>query len=352
MMRNVVEFVRILKAVGLRRFFKVLRISREVTPLVKGYALTQVIGSLQQLSFFELLQKGPASTEKLAQAFSLRADLLDSVLSYLYAAGILKKKADQWFLSEYGTFVTLEPHGLFLLYRAYGSIFNNLNPLLKGEVEYGREIHRDEPWMATGSAHIVRWLPVPVVMNWLAEFKCRSLLDIGCGAGDFLNEVGKSGAFNPLVGADRSPDIIRLAATRNPGTEITGPIHYHVADAMIPDDLAHLKMQVPHIDAVSIMFVLHELVYVSVETARLFLSNLRQAYPAARVFICELVAPPLEKRANARSGNELLLYHSLSHQRPLPVEEWSRLFSAAGYKIEKMETFDLMAQAYFTLLPR
>jgi ubiquinone/menaquinone biosynthesis C-methylase UbiE len=347
--RNAIELIRLFREVGFNRFLQIARLNRDVTPLVKGFALTQVIGSLQQLGFFEVLQRAPAEAEALAHTLRLRIDVLAPVLEYLYGAGILEKHEAQWALSTRGRFITLQPHGLFLLYRAYGAIFFHLDRMLKGEVEYGSEILRDEPWMATGSSQIIRWLPIPVVMNWIDELQCKSLLDIGCGAGDFLGEVIKTGRFVRVVGVDRSPEIIKLAAARNPGSKMVS-IEYHVVDAMIPADLERLKVQVPKIDAVSIMFVLHELVYVSPETARLFLSNLRAAYPSARVFVCELVAPSLEERANAGSGNELL-YHSLSHQRPLPLHDWLRLFSDAGYRVEKMKTFEMMAQAYFTLIP-
>jgi SAM-dependent methyltransferase len=226
-----------------------------------------------------------------------------------------------------------------------------LKELLKGEMEYGKAIHRDDVWMAIGSSQIVQWLPIPVVTNWLSTGQCRSLLDIGCGAGDFLGHLNHLLKDCRLVGADRSPEIVQLAKTKNPGAGGNEHIRYYVADAMSEVDMDRLRADVPQTDAITIMFVLHELVYVGRDVALKFLTNLRRAYPSAQLFVCEIMRPTLEKRAEIRSGSELLLYHALSHQHPLSLEDWTKLFTQAGYKTEESKTFELMSQAYFKLTP-
>jgi SAM-dependent methyltransferase len=348
-MRKIVELIRIFKEVGPKQFFKVLRINRQVVPLVSGFALTQAIGTLQQLGFFEMLERAPASSEELARALSLRTEVLEPLLEYLCSAKVLYREANRWQLSAYGRFISLEPHGLFLLFRAYGPIFTHLSDLLKGKAEYGKDIRRDELWMATGSSQIVKWLPIPVVANWLSKFQCRTLIDVGCGAGDFLGELNRRLGGCRLIGVDRSPEIVQLAQKRNPGGQ-NRPIAYSVVDAMSETDLEDLRATVAQADAISIMFVLHELVYSGVDVARKFLTNLRQAYPTARLFICEIMRPP--PYSGIRSGSELLLYHALSHQRPLPLEDWTKLFTESGYRIEQKKTFELMSQAYFMLAPQ
>lgn len=351
-MRKLIETIKTFNAVGLGGAYSLMKVRREVAPLIRGFVLTHVMGALQQTGVFDFLRNKPSDAPTIAKTLSLELETLEILLNYLYSVRVLARKNGNFSVAKAAHFAAFEPHGFFTLYAAYGPIFASLPDLLTGKKTYGKEVNRNETLMATGSSQIVRWLPVPSVLNWLKKYGCAIMLDLGCGTGDFLAKVRQEIGIKSLFGADRSPDIVELARRRNPGTE-NQKIQYFVVDAMNPEHLSRLYQRVDKVDVITIMFVLHEIAFHGSERVVALLKNLREHFPHTRLFICELGKRDIEEmRAIKHAGHDLLLYHALSHQKPLTTSQWRKVFQESGYRIEEEKLFDFMSQNYFVLNPR
>lgn len=62
------------------------------------------------------------------------------------------------------------------------------------------------------------------VISWLRDLNPATLLDVGCGNGEFLREAGKAMPSARLAGADISPSVIESNRLRMPGVD------FHVLD--------------------------------------------------------------------------------------------------------------------------
>jgi len=351
MLTKLKEIYRLEREVGFHKLKTISGINKHISPLIRGYVTVHVISCLQQLRVFEGLADDWKSADLIANEFGLDLKVARPVFGYLNAIGVLVKKNDKYKLSSYGKFLSINPHGFFSLYLAYDPVFAGLKSLITGQKIYGSDINRDERLMVVGSSEVIKWLPIPAIINWIKKHKVNTLLDFGCGAGDFLSEIRKETQIKHLWGVDRSAAIIDVAKARNPG-ESHSPIQYLLADALVPDDISRVAKRIQP-DAITIMFVLHEVAFVGNRAVIQLLGNLISNFPKAHLYVCETYRLEGDNgQSREMKGHELQLFHALSNQRLLSIREWDGLFHEAGYEIEGIKRFDLMGQAYFHLKPR
>lgn len=142
--------------------------------------------------FAELLKDANGlSVNDFEERLSLKKSVLLPLCDFLAvnAPEILSKKDDRYFLGSQYKEKNFQNALFFSL--AYESVFTNLSDLLSGEKEYKRDFLRDGEYLSISSA-IYNSLAWDCIIDTLKNLKFNSVIDIGCGAGDFLYRIKQS----------------------------------------------------------------------------------------------------------------------------------------------------------------
>ena len=301
--------------------------------LIGPHFATRIIQTLYHVGFLDALAAGDsADAGEFASTHGLNAPLLAALCDTLYIRGFLRKDETRYSLDSKGRFLmnTDLIRGWFDLAYGYENVLNNLEPLLRGEIEYGKDLKRDGRYVATGSGLISTSFYFPLVTDKVEQGNYRRVLDIGCGDGTFLRYLcGKLPGVEG-VGVDLSPEAVAAGEEQLATLGMSGRIRLHAGDAM---ELEKLNGKLAGVDAAATFFVLHELCDGG-ENARAvdFLKAFRRALPGVPFYIVEPVRPSAEEmRRKPGPGVEYFLLHDLTRQNPIGREAWLEVFHKAGF---------------------
>ena len=166
------------------------------------------------------------------------------------------------------------------------------------------------------------------VERLLAE-RPERLVEIGCGDGALLAELGRRGAAGSLQGFDVSAEAVRAARERGiPSVEVFDGERLPVADGSF--DVAVLSHVLEHV----------------ADPAAL----LREAGRAAPTVVVEV---PLERSLSGRRGSRRALSRSAGHVRALDRAGVRRLAAAAGLRVgaELMDPLPAAVHLFFAESP-
>ncbi len=110
------------------------------------------------------------------------------------------------------------------------------------------------------------------------SWKDAKILDVGCGHGTFLLEIGKLTPYMEMTGVDQSPSLISFAK-KSAGREKQERIHFHVMDA---HELTLEDQSYDIVTSTSSIYLWHDPVKALNEIHRVL-------KPGARTFICDQI---------------------------------------------------------------
>ena len=318
--------------------------------LISPHFLTRVVQTLYQVGFLDALRDhAPVDALEFARQNDLDGPLLVGLCDALYARRFLAKEGTRYSLDDAGQFLveTDMVRGWFDLAYGYEKVLNQMEPLLRRQSVYGREVVRDGRHVAVGSGLASVEFYFPIVAEFLRRGGYKKVLDIGCGDGTFLRYLCEQIPGLKGVGVDLSPDAVAAGNEDLTRRGLGDTIKLHVGDAL---EIGLLKRQLEGVDAATMFFVLHELCDLKENPRAVrFLSEFRRTLPGAPLHLIETIRPtPKELRRRPGMAIEYFLFHDLSLQKPIGRDEWKKAFKDAGYESLKEDYIGFARTAIFT----
>jgi SAM-dependent methyltransferase len=325
----------------------------ETLGMVSETFLAQVLLALWDSGLYEYMRRHAAlDVKSAASELSLEESVLQSLVDYLVGQGLLKPGEGGLVLTEkggnYWNYVT---RGVLTCYvGGYNPLLCQLGPLLRKEIDlHDPRLDRLGRLVAVGSGHsLLGNGTVPWVLTVIKHLGGKCVLDLGCGAGQFLNQLALQWPDGSGIGIDMDPHAIaearRVAAEYGVGDRLT----FHLAKLSAePMDLSEDVKQ--KVDVLTAMYILHEFRgRGGDESIVAVLASLRQQFPGRKLLMVEGTrADPLELNATPPRTFGQLDYsflHPLSRQGPLLTPpEWEELIGQAGARlVERVAGFRII----------
>ena len=336
------EAIKLIRTATFKGALRLKNHSRIVGSVVRNHALMNILEAFEKCGILSRFVSQEGISPEKEPGFN--SYVLRTVCEYLYEIGILEQSGSNIYRAK-------NPVRFKRLMKAvnaamaYNPPLQDLDNLLTGKHEYGRDVCRDDRYDAIASDDVSEIFYYGFTEQGLRKTGTRVLLDVGCGTGAFLAFLDKRESYGKLYGIDLSESAIKEGKAR--GYE-SGRVKLVTGSALKPDDLRVPGMETP--DTLLIMQVLHE--FTDPEVARI-LKSIRAGFPGARVFITETPQRNTQavKKRRTTSIPELKLVHLLSNQVMRTSERWMQLFSDAGYELVDSEMNDLANVMYLVFEP-
>jgi SAM-dependent methyltransferase len=321
--------------------------------LVSENYLSQVLIALWDSGLYEYVRDhGRVQVPAAAAALGLDATILQSLIDYLVGRGLMVPEGDAVVLSAQGqpywNYVT---RGVLTSHvGGYNPLLTRLGPLLRQEIRLddpgldrlGRLVAVGAGYTLLGSG-TVAW-----VLEVIRRLGGRHVLDLGCGAGDFLVQLARQWPHGSGVGIDATAEAIAEAKKKASQFGVAERVDFHQA-ALAAEPLKVAKGITDRVDTLTAMYVLHEFGGTGGPDAiARVLAALRQQFPGRKLLMVEGTrADPVELGASPPRTFGQLDYsflHPLSRQGPLRTpDEWERIIDQAGAKLlERVPGFNLV----------
>jgi SAM-dependent methyltransferase len=308
--------------------------------LVSEAYLAQVLIALWDSGLYEYVRnRGRIEIERAAEELNLDPSVLRSLIEYLMGSGIMAPDGDGFVLSEkgrpYWNYIT---RGVLTAHLAgYNQLLVNLGPLLRKEIDlYDPRLDRSGRLVASGSGYALLGSgTVPWILKLIQKIGGSYVLDIGCGAGDFLIQLALRWPDGAGAGIDMNADAITQAAANAERAGVSDRLTFHHAKLGV-EPMSLPREFLERVDTLTAMYLLHEFAGrggVGAITAAL--SRLCQEFPGRKLLMLEgeradpaamFAAPP---RTLAQLDYSFI--HPLSRQGPLrTAAEWEDIIRSAG----------------------
>jgi SAM-dependent methyltransferase len=315
----------------------------------RGYIVPHVVSVFLNMGIMDDIKaERGIDAEEYAARRGFNPEVFTPLCNYLYSVGLLNKDGAKLVLSEEGGRLSDLSVGVFDFLHAYSPIFQNLEPLLKNEKVYGRDLNRHTDYVAKASTEITRYLPFPAARRLLEKHQYKRILDLGCGNGAFLFYVAP--AIHYGMGVDLAKEAIASAQQQAAQGGLNGRLQFRVGDIFELEKLANDVSQ--PIEILSLMFVLHEFLYKGEERALSLLRAIQRAFPRSDLLVCELSECSAEELRRKKTAIcEHHLFHRLSLQGYATAGQWRKIFAKCGYRLKDEVSYDFAEQGYFVLQP-
>ena len=297
---------------------------------IAPFYTTRTLQTLFNVGFFdEMRRAGSVNVARFAETNGLDGDILQSIVDSLYALRILDKGGAGYVLDDKGRTLVEDARGWFDGVYGYEGIYHSLEPLLRKQLVYGKDIYRRPDFVARGSGEAEGWMYFPVAVDLLTQANRRRVLDLGCGDGTFLRHLCSANPSIRGFGIDISPEAIadgeKLAREAN--------LHDRIQLAVVDiNTLERTPPELKDIDAATVFFVLHEILYQGKDALLRLLRSYRKIFPNVPLTIFEVDrATPEEMRQRPGMSIQYILQHDISHQKLVSRAEWLALLREAGF---------------------
>ncbi|HVN05877.1 MAG TPA: class I SAM-dependent methyltransferase [Bryobacteraceae bacterium] len=314
--------------------------------MIRGYMETSIMHALLNVGLIDEMQKHLAVE---VNAFAAQAKLEAAVLAPLceasYCLGIFDKNGDGYTLSEKGRSIVEVMRGWLEVCYGYDEVFHSLEPLLRKEKIYGKDLYRRSDFVARGSGEMENLLFFPLANDMIMANGYKRVLDLGCGDGTFLRALCRLNAQVECYGIDLAPGAIEDGNRLLREEGLGGRVRLTALDISKIDQAG-----LPPIDAATIFFVLHELLYFGEDVLLNFLKDFRRLFPGTPLIAFEALRPPAEElRRHPGISVYYFLYHDLTQQKPVDSATWKQLFRTAGFQSIEERQLDFAKAAIYLL---
>jgi SAM-dependent methyltransferase len=268
--------------------------------------------------------------------------VLVTVLEYLFENDLLRRTGSgRYEVRDPRRFeATLDALYACLAYREPG---HDMGRLLIGQSRYGRDVARSDRYDAIASATLTSKFSYGFARSLIQRSGVDSLLDIGCGTGQFLSYLAEHGFTGKLYGMDHAEEAIAAGKAEQRERD---NLRLFVGDALRLKDSAE-RNDVRSVALVSFMFVMHEFDDTLVKG---ILAGITGAFPQAGILLIELIDRTSDELRRTRETTvfpELKLVHRLSNQVLRTSEQWVSLLAGSGYGVAAQSRNDLANHAGF-----
>jgi len=344
-----IELLKTMQTVGLRRTFKLYRAYRlGWMDTISGFFTTRTLQALFNVGFFDEMQaKGTVHIASFATAQHLDLSILQSLCDSLFSLSILKKEGGDYSLDAKGQLLVTVARGWFDGVYGYEEVYHSLEALLKKEKQYGKEVQRRPEYVARGSEAMEGWFHFPLAIESIIKNGFKKVLDVGCGNGTFLRMLCERNREVRGYGIDIATEIIAEGRERTRQAGLQERIEFFVTDISA---LEKVPEALDGVEVATIFLMLHELLFAGAGSVIAFLQRFRTVFPGVPLLIFEVDRPtPEEMRQRPGMAIHYLLQHDLSHQKLVSSQEWKDIFRAAGFSSIEERQLQLARTAIFTL---
>jgi SAM-dependent methyltransferase len=308
--------------------------------LVSDAYLAQVLVALWDSGMYEYVRKHElVKTAAAAAELQLDPAILQSLVEYLVGWGILAPEGDGFVLTEkgrpYWNYVT---RGVLTSHLAgYNQLLVHLGPLLRKEIDlYDPRLDREGRLIAVGSGYALLGSgTIPWILKVIRTLGGAYVMDVGCGAGDFLIQLALRWPEGGGIGIDMNADAIAQATASAVHSGVADRLTFRCA-RLSSDPMSIEPAILDRVDTLTAMYLLHEFAGRGGATAiTAGLSQLRAQFPGRKLLMLEGErADPVAVGARAPRTLSQLDYsfiHPISRQGPLRTPSvWEEIFRAAG----------------------
>lgn len=343
---NLFEVVRV---IGLRKLFSFFPITNAMKHYNRYYMLSNCMTSLLNLGFFDQLDKTKwVDIRECAIKNNFDTDVLYTICGYLFSHDILEKKGEMVRITKKGEFLASKCRGPFNFISAYQPIFENLEDIICRRKTYGKDIKRRPEYVARASEDLAKKFPFPISKAVLLRHAFKSILDLGCGTGEFLEFFGSENGAK-LHGIDISREAIeygrKMLSRKNIDLEVCD-----IFDIQALKNNGFSQGKEPKV--ITSFFVLHEFARGGFDRLIRYLKELRAGFPSAYLYIFELYLHDWGVLRRISSPiREHHLFHYLSNQALVTREDWRKIFNESNYAIIEDKLYTDFGQGYFLLKP-
>lgn len=313
----------VLRDAGLSGTRRLLANSSAMKRLVRPFAITSCLLALEKNGLNQRLLD-PAGIDISAEE-NLDPQTLTTVMEYLFENDLLTRTGSCYRAKNPQQF-SYDIEAMYAVY-AYHEPAEEIDRMLRGEARYGRDITRDDEYDAIASATLTSKFSYHYTRRVLDRARAHSLMDMGCGTGEFLAYLSSTGFSGRLYGVDLAKDAIeagrRRGFQRNNVQLFTGDLL-----ALHKSASAH---GITEVNVLSLMFVLHEF---DDDVVPRILHSAADTFPRARILLTELLERDSDTLRRTRGTSvfpELKLVHRLSNQVLRTAEGWDKVFASCGY---------------------
>lgn len=319
--------------------------------ILKGHYLTRTIQTLFNVGLLdELRDKEWVDAVQFSEKEMLDPHLLISLCDALVARRILRKDGIRYALDRDGRFLVEHDlvRGWFFLTYGYEEVLHRMEPLLRRQIRYGKDLTRDGEYVARGSGFSSAPFYFPVAAEFIRRNRYRKVLDLGCGDGTFLRSLCTYLPDFKGIGVDLSPDAVEAGKKQNHEQQLDTRVELYQGDIF---DLEPLRKRFAEVDAVTSFFVFHEFCDREDNTRIIeLLAGLRELLAGVPIILFEAIRPETaELRKRPGPAVEYFLFHDLSNQVPQPRAAWMDIFRSAGFQSIHEHYLKLVRTAIYVL---
>ncbi|MGA2581532.1 MAG: class I SAM-dependent methyltransferase [Bryobacteraceae bacterium] len=314
--------------------------------MIRGYLETTTMQALLNVGLIDEMQKQPSvDIDEFAARANLEPAVLQPLCEAFYCLGLFERNTAGYSLSEKGRSVVEVMRGWLDVCYGYGEVFHSLEPLLRKEKVYGRDLYRRSDFVARGSGEMENLLFFPMVNDIIIANGYKRVLDLGCGDGTFLRILCRLNSEVECFGIDLAPAAVAEGDRVLRETGLQDRVHLQALDISKIGQAG-----LPAIDAATVFFVLHELLYFGEDVLLNFLQDFRRLFPGTPLIAFEAVRPPVEElRRHPGISVYYFLYHDLTQQKPVDADTWKQLFRKAGFESIEERQLDFAKAAIYIL---
>lgn len=327
------EVFRALHLVGWRRLWRLWRGYRVGwMQTIAPFYTTRTLQTLLNVRFFDVLERdGSVNVARFAAAHDLDEEILQALVDSMYSLSIVDRRGSDYVLDKKGRLIIDVARGWLDGVYGYEGLYHDLEPMLRKERVYGRDITRRERFVAKGRGHIENWVFMPIAIEALTQAHRRRVLDLGCGDGTFIRNLCAANPSVTALGIDMSAEAIADATLFAQAAGMENRIALEVVDIT---ELERTTVDVSGVDAATAFFVLHEVLYRGRDVLVDALRGFRTRFPGVPLMAFEIdrATPELMRRRPGMSI-QYNLQHTLSHQTLVDRAAWRAIFTDAGLRI-------------------
>lgn len=300
-----------------------------------GFTLIHALGILQERGFLGRLNLGQSIRPKTGDAGAAVS------CNLLTIEGWLKCSSEGYRLTPLGeNALTAEAQAMTLfLTKGYAAHF----AASRQAPGKSKKAPRDSQAVAKASDLIGAARLQPFLESLMNEPHIQTVIDFGCGSGDFIMRMGGRFPQKKFIGIDASNEALKLAKAGNKLSNIK----------FVKDDLLRptkTQAQLKDASLVTSFFLFHELI--ASGSLKKFLRWLKRNLRSTRMLVWEFAPPADLNRLHPFRDLILeqypivypyLLWHALSGQETLDEDGWLKTFKGEGMSVGNVYRFGRLA---------
>jgi len=224
--------------------------------VISHFNLAYVLLASYKIGIAQKMSDGMPSSPK-ALLEGINGYLGKHLLKYLLIHGLIEEEGGCFRATQQGLDMFSEPAmaQLGFYVESYGSVTSNIARLLKNEVCYGRDLDRDGRSLGEHCATLFKEYHTPTVLGALRGIDAKTILDLGCGGGQFLIDACLKSEDLRGIGLDISEPAIDFARGLAQENGLEKRLNFVVGDAFKPKSWPNDCFSA---DVISAVGVVHE----------------------------------------------------------------------------------------------